>query len=226
MALFEIILRATYFGQQVINRWTYQSAGTPAAVSLSYGLTSAFGAIEPVGGWDATTVFGKLKDIVCNGVHFDEIQVENLYSATDFYLAPFVAGTTGNATGECMTPVAAYGFTTNRVRTDIRRATKRFAGVTEGAVNAGGIIDSGQLGALNTLAEYMSAALSYDDEGSTLTYTPVVLSKQKYTAPSGKSAYRYWPTESEQVARAAVGVTWSPYDTVRSQVSRQYGRGA
>jgi hypothetical protein len=87
------------------------------------------------------------------------------------------------------------------------------------------VFGSGTLGAMELLASVMGDTLTYDDEGNTLTYTPCVVQKEKYTTPSGKDAYRYYATESAQAPHLAVGVAWEVYDTERSQVSRQYGHG-
>ena len=68
----------------------------------------------------------------------------------------------------------------------------------------------------------------YDDEGNTLTFTPIVCKKQKYAVPDSdpvRYAYRYFPTEAEQMDEIAEGVTWQAYTQTRSQTSRQYGRG-
>jgi len=47
-----------------------------------------------------------------------------------------------------------------------------------------------------------------------------------YTEPPAKKAYRYYETEEEQLEHIMENVTWTAYDRIRSQTSRQYGHGA
>lgn len=222
--LYELVMRSTYFGQQIINRFNYVMTGTPAAVSGSFALQYAFfggsGAAPSAG-----SIVGQLIDVVVNDWSLTEIESRAVYSATDFYTRPFITPVVGEQTGKALSPITAYGLRTNRVRSDIARGTKRFVGVTEAGVNEGGTI-GGILGAVQEVATAMSAILTYDDEGNTLSFSPCVVQKEKYTAPSGKPAYRYYPTLAEQLDHVALGIQWEAYPQVRSQVSRQYGRGS
>lgn len=234
MAILEVTLLATYFNQEIVNRWNYVTGGTPAAVSLSYAMAFAFGAIYdgalPAPGYPTNTVMSNIRRNIVSGVVFQQLTVINPYDPVDFYQAPFVQPYGGNVPGEGMSPLVAFGFRTNQVRRDVRRATKRFAGVPEASVGAGGVIGSTILGELNDLAEVMSDILEYDDEGNTITFAPAVVSKEEYdpnpSVPTANHrAYRYYPTLAEQLEHTATGITWQTYDTVRSQVSRQYGKG-
>lgn len=225
MAILELLLRGSFAGQECINRWNYVSSGTPAAVSLSFALTSAFGVIPAAGIYPAGSPFRLIKDELNVEFKFEEVQVKDVYSVTDFYTRPFVANTTGSMAGEASPPFLSYGFRTNRVRSDIRRGTKRFAGVIEGAVGPLGIIGTAVMGHLQAIADAMSDVLTYIDEGNTISFTPAVCGKEKYTTPEGNEAYRYYASESSQLAHTATGVLWEAYPEVRSQVSRQYGRG-
>jgi hypothetical protein len=119
----------------------------------------------------------------------------------------------------------SVGFRTNRVRSDIARGTKRVGGISEASVGDGGEITGGYLTNVIAAADTMSETLEYVDGANTLTFIPVVVSKQEYTTTSGRIAYRYYPTFAEQDDHIASGVTWEPYTQVRSQTSRQYGRG-
>lgn len=234
MPLFEVTLAGTYKNQQTINRWNYVGSGTPAAVIMSFALASAFGAVyDEVAvppGYPSDTVLYKISGFTSNEWTWQSLTVVNLYSDSDFYQTPFVNPYGGGNSGEAMSPVMAYGFRTNQVLRSVRRATKRFPGVMEDRVDDGGVINNTQLATLNDAAAKMSEVLSYDDEGNTLSFTPAVCGKQRYNPtthlpdPAG-TAYRYYPTEAEQLTHTAQGVLWQAYDTVRSQVSRQYGRG-
>ena len=225
--LYELTLVTRYFNQTCINRWTYRMVGTPAAVSGSFALAFATGLLGtgPDGGFQFGTFANNIRVNLNNAVFFLEVTSRALYSVTDFYASPINPVKTGGVSGEGLAPFTAFGFKTNRVRSDIRRATKRFVGVSESDVSAGGVITPERLSALNALANAMTQALTYNDEGQTLTFTPVVLRKQVYTTESGKRAYRYYPTLTQQLENMADSVIWQAYQEVRSQTSRQYGRG-
>jgi len=228
MPVMEAALRCEYFGQEVINRWNFVASGTPAAVSFSFALASAMGfvrgSVSPF--YPADGYFALINPLQVVNVLYRELVVKDVYSVTDFYTTPFVHGEAGTAAGEGLSPILAYGFKSNRVVSNIARGTKRFAGVPESAVDTGGIIASAALTAMNAVAEKMGDTLTYDDEGSTLTFIPTIVSKELYVTPSGKNAYRYWPSEAVQLTHVAQGITWEPYLQVRGQASRQYGKGA
>jgi len=224
--LYEILLRQSYKGQTVINRRHYNSAGTPDAVSGSFALAFAFGCIDTAGVYPSVAPFQALRVVQHSDLSHLEVQVTALYDPVDFYTRPFVPLLPGLATGEAASPVLAYGLQTNRVSRAIRRGNMRVSGVSELAMESGGVIGSGMMTSLGTLADFLSDALTYDDEGNTLTFTPAVLSFEEYTTPAGNTAYRQYPTLAEQLTHAAVGVAWSAKEQVRTQGSRQYGRGA
>jgi len=223
--LYEVLARGTYFGRPFNNRWTYVSAGEPAAVLGSFGLAFAMGFILDGGVYPAASVFGRLRTISATEVLWNSVQVRapKDYDVTDFYEVPYATPVAGlYASGDAQSPAAAWGFRTNRVRLDIDRGYKRFAGIPEAATQDGGVIASADLGYMANLADAMSDVLTYDDEGNTISYSPCVVSKQKYTTPSGRDAYRYYPTLALQLEHTAIGIEWQAYGTVRTQRSRQY----
>lgn len=230
----EVVLQQNYLSQQCINRWNYIASGTPASVTLSFALISAMGGIYDGAAVPPAYPPGKiirlLSAVQNTSVAFDLLSARDVYSVTDFYESPFVQALNGVANaGEVMSPFVAYGFRTNRIRTDVRRATKRFVGASEGNVGAGGTLFASFVSAaIQPLQVAMSQTLTYVDEGNTITFVPCVCGKQKYVPDPDKPervAYRYWPTEAEQVQHTASGIVWDAYAQVRSQVSRQVGRG-
>lgn len=234
MPVMELTLQTAYAGQLCINRWNYIASGTPASVSLSFALISAIGAI-----FDTTalppayppgTLLRRITNQLSVGLTLEQVTALNVYSATDFYQTPFVQPYTGAQVGEGQSPAVAFGFRTNLVRRDVARGTKRFPGVPETLVASLGNLTVDGQGAVADIADAMTDVLTYDDEGNTLTFTPAVCGKEEYdpnpTSPAANHrAYRYYATEAAQLAHTAVGVLWEGYDTVRTQVSRQYGRG-
>lgn len=227
--LLELTLRQSLMQQQVINRFHYNSGGTPASVTLSFALVHAFGAI-PVGDPAALPTDSVLQAIrLAQGtiLTHTEIEAKALYDVEDFYTRPFSPPLAGLRSSETtMSPANALGFRSSRVRQDIRRGFKRFAGITEEMVQAGGDLASGGETAATLIATRMADILEYDDEGNTLTFTPVILKFQEYTTPSGRKAYKKYATLAAQEAQMASGILWEYYDSQRTQVSRQIGRGS
>lgn len=229
MSIMEVTLSYEYFGQECINRWNYLATGTPAAVSFSFALADAFGAIESAGSYPADTVLAEIADMVSIEVTFNELAVKDVYSITDFYSVPFVVPLIGAATGDTFTPALAAGFRTNRTRSDIRRGTKRFAGIVEGDWSGGGAALAGTISDhLVPIATVMSDNLEYDDEGNTLTFAPIIVGKERYVPDAAhpeRVAYRYYEDEETQLEHIMESIIWSYYSTIRTQTSRQYGRG-
>jgi hypothetical protein len=227
--IYELTLFQRFGGQQCINRWNYLLTGTPAAVTGSFALIDAFGGVIPAltpGVFPEDTNMRYIQDLVSSGVQFEALMAKAVYDVTDFYELPYVPAPTGGAGGDSASPTVAFGFRSTRTRTDIRRGMKRFVGVPESAVTTAGSIASAVVPALEDLADGMAAALTYDDEGNTLTFTPIIVSKEPYT-PSGSTSqsYRYYPTLAEQLDHIAQSILWQPYAQTRTQVSRQIGRG-
>ena len=228
MPLYEVVLNQRYFNQLTVNRWNYMMTGTPAAVTGSFALLSSLGFLSNT----TTLLVGSLGESLQNlqnaGVTFVSALARAVYIDDDFYDSPFVSNTVaeGETTASGQSPVDAFGFYSSRVKQSIGRGYKRFVGVSEGNVANGGSFVGGGLALMTTVAEKMSEVLTYTDEGNSLTFTPAIVQKEKYVvASSGKDAYRYYPSEVLQAPHVASGISWSPYDTSRSQVSRQYGRG-
>lgn len=223
--LYEITLRQELNSQQVINRFHYLMGGTPAGVSGSFALTSAFGLIDTAGVFPAGLPFRELTEVQSNALTHLEADIRAMYDVEDFYTRPFIPPKAGAQLAGAFAPFVAYGLQTSRTTLAVRRGSKRIAGVTEDAVDAGGNISAGIVTALGELADALTDVLTYDDEGNTITFSPVILKFEKYTTPSGKDAYRPYATLALQLEHKATGIQWSPMPQVRSQVSRQYRRG-
>lgn len=98
--------------------------------------------------------------------------------------------------------------------------------MSEGDLDSGGILAAGAVTRANLLKTAMNATVTYDDEGNTLTFTPCIAQKELYVTDSGKNAYKYYATETEQAPHLAVGINWELYTQQRTQNTRQYGRGS
>lgn len=227
MSIYGVTVRGSFAAQVLINVFSYISTGTPGTDTGSFALASALGfvAVGSPAEYPADTVLSHWKDLLVSTFSFQEIEVANLYDPTDFYVRPMLPVVVGSFATESEAPFVSYGLQTNRVTRAVRRGTKRLGGVPESEVGSQGLLTDTARSSLNSLAIAMSEVLSYTSGGASLSFSPSVLSYEKYTTPLGNSAYRPYATESDQLAHAAVGVSWSSYPTVRSQVSRQYGRG-
>lgn len=229
MALYEIMLEQRYAGQQIINRWNYVSDAIPSGQSgallalVGMGFTP-FTDIDPF--FDGSVAF-QLQEIQVPTVLFVQAIARNLYSVTDFQTYAFPPNTTGGApAGDGESPVLAYGFASDRTRADIRRAQKRFAGVGASAVDSLGVIDPAALANVQLLGDAMGDINIVPYGGGTVSFTPHVFGRESYTTPSGKTAYKYYDTEAEQLDHIARINEFNAKPEVRTQVSRQYGRGS
>lgn len=227
-SLFEVVLTSNLHGVDQIARWNYVGSGTPAAVSMSFALSKAFGIDSTLGVFtEADSVLKRLQDLLSSDVRFMALAVKDVYSVTDFYETPFAANYGGTLTGDTLHRRYAYGWTTNRVRADIGRGHKRISGVNESVVGDAGAIDTSAGTAIALAAVAMSQTLTYDDEGSILTFIPCVVRREKVSiSPPDigvleRFSYRYYETYAEQSAWLASGVTWFADAETTTQNSRE-----
>jgi len=224
MPLYEVTLFQQYANQELINRWTYAADVniiTPPTAGLLLFLMGFIPDSNDV--FPTDRVFSAMRAFQVSALTYRAVYARNLYNVNDFVeyvYSPAPAGLI--TTGEPMSPTVALGFRSNRTRQDIRRATKRFGGISELSV--------GPLGNVNISAPVVEAITSRMAQNLTAlgpqTYRPVVLKKQPYVPDdSDRVAYRYFPTEAEQEANMGFISSWTMYSTIRTQVSRQYGRG-
>lgn len=233
MSLFEVVLNSSYVGQNCVNRWNYVGGGVAGAVTPSFALASALGAIyddtaiPPA--YPADSFLDLLTTCQAAGAVLQQITVLNVYDPVDFYQTAFVPPYAGQQSGDGAPPFVAMGFRTNIVNRDIGRGYKRLVGIPDGAETAAGAISSGHQTVMRDFADKMGEILEYDDEGNTLTFSPAVCQKQKLVqAPplTPPIKIKYFDTLAEQMEHTVTGIAWEIYTQVRSQTSRQYGRGS
>jgi len=223
--LYEVTLVGDLGGQLLVNRWNYSGDGGDVPSGKAFGLASAMGFAPVAGVFPTGTIADAIAQFTSNGVTWNQCVVRAVYDPLDFVDVPFVPVASGLQSGDVEAMFVAYGIRSNRVRTDIGRGYKRFAGVNESHVSSLGVIDSTAIGLIEDLCVLMADVITFTESALTQSYTPVIAKKFPYTAPSGRTAYRYNPTEATQMAALADGITWEAYPTVRSQVSRQIGKG-
>jgi hypothetical protein len=211
---------------QIINVWNYRGDVNGVSGGDAAGLVNAMGLNPTAGVFPADTIGDALQALLSNTVQWNSVLCRNVYDPLDYIDLPFVPVATGDGTGEVLSPINAFGLKSNRVRLDIGRGYKRFPGVLETQVATLGDLTSGAVTALALVASKMGEIITFTDGTLTDTFTPCIVGKKSYTTPRGKKAYKYWPTLTEQLTHLAVGVTWQGYSQVRSQVSRQVGKGS
>lgn len=230
MTLYEIVLDSSFANQSCINRWNYVGSGSSGSISGSQALMGAMGFL-PLGDppvYPQDTVFDKIRLLVTTSVAFTQIIAKNIYDPTDFWTASFEPDTHGSRNITAQAPFAAFGLRTNRTRSDIARGTKRFVGVPTTSTNGAGILTIDDLALVDDLASAMTANLTWDANDANITFSPAIVQKEKYAVPNSnpvRHAYRYYSTLSEQMQHVMQGFAWEPYTQVRSQTSRQYGKG-
>ncbi len=222
--LMEVKVLQQYDSQSCITTFHYLGSGTPAAVTQSFGIVAAMGFIDGIIP-DVPDIFENWREVVSSGLVITEVTAKVVYSVTDFYTLPLATGNAGNRGTEPKPSFEAYAFQTSRVRADIRRGNRRLVGVTAEGVGDYGDLSGIMQGYCDVLATNFGDILTYDDEGNTLSYAPVVVSKEPYITPSGATAYKYYDTEIEQADHLASGVLWIAKTNTTTQVSRKRGRG-
>lgn len=226
MPVMELTVEGSYYEQKFVNRWNYVGSGTPSAVTFSFALLSALGftsfPVDPALGVD---FFSRYRQVVNDQVKFSLATARDIHSDTDFWSIS-IAGTNGLQAGDPSATFLSFGFRTNQVKKSVRPGQKRLVGVTDEDMESGGAFAAGATGRMDNFAIEMSEVQNYDDSGQVLTFKPAVCAKMQYDTPSGGKAYKYYPSEAEQLAHTAESVVWKKKGNVRSQVSRQRGRGA
>ncbi len=228
MALYEVVLNQRLFSQQIVNRWNYQTNDLTTDHLGAFKLAGALGAIQegdPVA-YPTDGLIWKIASLQNSAVSFQQLLIKSIYDPLDFYDQPMSGTLNGQFTAAGSMPsFTAFGFYTNRKRTDIARGMKRIAGVTIGGTSTSGDIISPLVTPMLNVAIAMSADLTDVTDGVTTHFAPTIVGKEEYTTPAGKRAYKYYPTEILQSAHWYQDFVWTAYANARSQTSRQVGKG-
>jgi len=232
--IFEVSIRSRYFQQECMNVFHYVWNG---AGSDTVGASSALVAAM---GWTGWTVengypadsFAEVWQAVSHtSVTFESVLVRNIYSNTDFYEWLFLLGGSSNsglATGVAASPAFAFGFRSSKTRFDIKRGARRMVGVSETSMESGGAISPGTQTVLDIMALEFGEIF---DAGEGNSFSPAIVKKNRVPVldeegdPTGRFKYVFYTDPAVQVENSAYPVTWQAQTTVRTQVSRQYGRG-
>lgn len=224
--LYEVVLQGTYAGQEIVNRWNYLGTGDDAVAIPAVGLITELGAAATGAEFGTGSLFRVVQSVQSSDLSYHQCLCRSIYVPTDFVDVPFPTPKPGDiTTSQGLAPFVAFGFRSNRVRTDIGRGYKRFAGVAESFVDALGVVSSDLLSVMTTIAGLLGDTLSHTFGSNVWNFVPTIVGKEKIVSPPDPVKYRYYTTEILQADHLATGISWEPYTDVRSQVSRQYGKG-
>ena len=232
--IMEVTVQGRLFNQQTLNVFNYHYDGVASDPGgLSTILLNGLG--WPL--WDIVTSQypdGSVAEawrLAVNGQFtFEIITVRNVYSRTDFveWLFPISgAARTGAEGGEATSPALTYALKSSKALADIKRGARRIAGASEPRIEAGGVLSVAGLSLLNELAGTFSSLLpAFDNQ-----FASCICKKEKVPVlnpddtPSGRFKYEYFTDIEEQIDNTAYPVIWGAVPTIRTQTSRQYGRG-
>jgi len=229
MPQYEITLEQSAYGNQVINRWNAIADAIPSGqlgAMLALG-SMGFVDVGVIPAFDPASFAGLLQARQHAGVNWVQAVGKNIHDPTDYFAYAFPAGThSSGLAGQGNSPVVAVGYATDRTRADVRRGQKRFVGIMESDVDDGGYLNTGALAAWQAIGDNMATPVTVTIGGSSVVFTPYVFGRKKTVDSDGKITYPYWPTDAEQLAHSMRINQWTLKNTVRTQTTRQYGRGA
>lgn len=119
----------------------------------------------------------------------------------------------GISTGSYMPKYNVFEWQSDRTRVDIRRGFKRFGVMSEGTV-VNGVIESGAVADALEVSTRLGTEINIGGGSSAL---PCIVKRIKYTAPSGKPAYRLPVDNSETVVSLALDWTYTRVTTQNSR---------
>lgn len=228
MSLYEVVLNQKLFGQQIVNRWNYVTTDPTTSHLGAFALAIGLGAIQdgdPVA-YPTDGLMWKIALLQNSAVSFTQLLIKAIYDPLDFYDQPMTGTLNGQISAAGSLPsFTAFGFYTNRKRTDIARGMKRITGVTTGGTSTSGTIISPLVTPMTNVAIAMTDEITSSDGVNTYHFKPTIIGKKEYTTPAGNRAYEYYDTELLQSAHWYQDFTWTAYENARSQTSRQVGKG-
>lgn len=167
--LYEIRLRQTFLGQNIVNMFYYRDTNTGDIISL-----------DQINATFLSDVVNEVVEIQHASVEGIDIRVRKVGGTNENVLPILLID--GIRPGEPLNSFSAYGFRLVRNNIDVRNGSKRFTGVSEDDVSGntpGGIVES--------IAEEVALALESDlvlNSGATL--APVIFSRGSFEDPDWK----------------------------------------
>lgn len=198
----------------------YCTSSTNEALCIFHYLQSGVGSNQSAA--VITRIRAQWLTVFAAAMHTDaditRIDVRNVFDPTDFASTLFTIGEyPGVQGGTALPDFVAAALTCPRKRTDMRNGQKRIPFMAEGN-SSQNLWNSTYLSYLNTVAGAISDPLLTTGA----TFYPVIVKRIKYTAPSGKPAYRL-PTSPAEL-QAYQADSWEAVNLVSSQDTRKLFR--
>lgn len=213
---YQVVLSGSLRGQAIRNVFFYRDLTELAPTnSLASDLRMAFNeAFVPIAADQ-----GVLDPMFSSEITYTSTEVTNLSNPTILDTALYSRSPAGLA--DLVSPFASLGFRTARVRTDIRRGQKRFAGVTD-TMFVNGELAAGVLTQVNAIASLLEGDRIGVNDPLT-SWRQIIIKRVKYTAPSGRTAYRLPENQSEYLFFDAR--PWEANLFMTTQNTRKIARG-
>jgi hypothetical protein len=210
---------------------SYQSDVSVDSNTALVDLGNLLGFLDVDGGaltlFPAPTLAGRMQDSSVSGYSFVQYYSFAPYDDTSLLDVPFPIFTDGLITqNQASAPMNAVGFTSQRTSRRIRRSFRRLSGYNAGAYAGAGRFTDDYIALRQLLADTFGETVTSVSGGQTVNYTPIIESKEPYTTPSGKTAYRNWPDELVALQNTTPTGDWVVNPQVTTQNSRKRGAGA
>lgn len=211
MAIYELAVKGDLWGQEIVNRFHYQSGTTGDLPGGAQDLVDVF----------LTDIMPAIRGIYCDGPNTlmtRGVTARSIYDPTDFgeNLTLALPGLR-NVAGDPVPPFVALSFRSPRYKTGRNRANKRFAGVGETEITGNVYFDGAWSEALETA---LVASIVGPVTGAT--FLPQLYFLQKTAGQP--DVYAMYPTEPEQRLNRALLTQMDVY-RLTTQRSRITGHG-
>lgn len=227
--LMELVLQGNTPTGMFINKYNLYNT------SLGSGVGAALNVIESLGyqsGTPGTPAAGSVLQaylaLTFSGFEFSQFYCRDIYDVNDFVQVNVTGnGWQGTRTVGTM-EYAAYAskIKSTRTRQDIKAGFKALPPFGESdLVSSVGTLTVGYIALVQTLCTRLADKTAPFVGPIQHDFFWTIASKEEYTTPSGKKAYRYYETLPEQQAHLAFPVTWSPVERATTQGTRKFGRG-
>jgi hypothetical protein len=175
----------------------------------------------------ASSVLDTYRGISNTGVAITQLYCRDVYNVNDFaQVTVSGSGWDGNRAGTPAPSFQATKIKSTRTRQDIKSGFKALPpGLLADVTTATGTLSSAYITLMQTLCTRLSNGTSPFVGPIQAFFGWAIVGKEKYTTPSGRTAYRYYQDPVVQAEHIATPVTWAPVERATTQTTRKLGRG-
>lgn len=229
MKIMEFVLRAEGPTGMIMNEFNLVNTSLSEVTNASLNIIESLGyapgtPATPV----ANSVFDRWLELTYPNVEIREFYCRDIYNVNDFAQVTVsgVGWQGSRATGNAEPAFMAAKLKSTRTRQDIKAGYKALPPMLDvDVVNSTGAIAASYITLMTTLCTALGNGTSPFVGVTQAYFAWAIVGKQKYTTPSGKTAYRYYPTMAEQAENMAYPVSWAPVERATTQDSRKFGKG-